>query len=257
VNKPTLPDRLYSTGGQLTMIAIILMLTLVSVPTLSGTKTQSVNRWLTYRGAWFEVKYPSTFRVRPSLRSSSSTRGYDSVFFTAPDDNVEFYVFSPQWNGTASDIELVLLSISALIEGQIQNKYRIYHNVRFDYSISYPANILFPQGEAVNGDGQKFLSRDGRTEMLVYGSHNSLNQSLRQVYDEETSRTSEQPNRVVTYQVLRRDWFVVSGIEDGRIFYQKTLLRNGIFKTFRIEYNESETHVFNSITTKIAGSFKG
>ncbi len=158
---------------------------------------------------------------------------------------------------TLTTAVLVLLSISSLAEGQVRNNYRSYHNVRFDYSISYPANILIPQGEAANGDGQKFLSRDGRTEMLVYGSHNSLNQSLQQVYEEETSRTSEHPNRVITYQVLRRDWFALSGIEDGRIFYQKTLLRNGIFKTFRIEYDENDQHFFNAITTKIAGSFKG
>jgi len=61
----------------------------------------------------------------------------------------------------------------------------------------------------------------------------------------------------VTYQVLRRDWFVVSGIEDGRVFYQKTILRNDVFKTFRIEYDESEKGVFDPITTKIASSFRG
>jgi hypothetical protein len=44
--------------------------------------------------------------VRPSQPSSSSTRGYDSVFFSAQDGTVEFYVFSPQWNGIPSDIEI-------------------------------------------------------------------------------------------------------------------------------------------------------
>lgn len=68
---------------------------------------------------------------------------------------------------------LVLLSTSVLTDGQrVENEYRTYHNIRFGYSISYPADSLIPQGEAENGDGQKFLSRDGRTEMLVYGSHN-------------------------------------------------------------------------------------
>jgi len=51
--------------------------------------------------------------------------------------------------------------------------------------------------------------------------------------------------------------FVVSGIEDGRIFYQKTFLRKGIFKTFRIEYDERDKQVFNSITARISDSFKG
>lgn len=141
-------------------------------------------------------------------------------------------------------------------EARQQVTYRTYHNARFDYSISYPLKLLIPQGESVNGDGQRFLSRDGKTEMLVYGSHNSMNQSLREVYD-ESGLTVEHPNRLVTYHVLRTDWFVVSGAENGRVFYQKTMLRNGIFKTFRIEYDEDQKQIFDSITAVIARSFKG
>jgi hypothetical protein len=87
------------------MNAIILMLTLAFAPALHGTKTQVTKGWLTYKGAWFEVRYPSTFKVRPSLPGSSESI-FDSVFFTAPDGNAEFYVFSPQWNGDPSDIQI-------------------------------------------------------------------------------------------------------------------------------------------------------
>jgi hypothetical protein len=59
-----------------------------------------------YTGAWFRIQYPSTFTVRPSLHSETTDRGYDSAFFTAPDDSVEFYVFSPQWTGEPTDIAL-------------------------------------------------------------------------------------------------------------------------------------------------------
>ena len=151
---------------------------------------------------------------------------------------------------------LFVLSVSVFSQGMAQYNYRTYHNARFDYSISYPANVLTPQGESENGDGQKFLSKDGRAEMLVYGSNNSLDQTLLQVYESETSRT-EHPNRRVTYRVRRGDWFVVSGIEGGKIFYQKTFLRKGVFKTFRLEYEEGAKQTFDPITSRIAGSFKG
>jgi hypothetical protein len=59
----------------------------------------------TYKGAWFQIEYPENFTAKPSLRSSSA-RGYDSAFFVSPDKSVEFYVFSPQWNGQPSDIQL-------------------------------------------------------------------------------------------------------------------------------------------------------
>ena len=154
---------------------------------------------------------------------------------------------------------LVVLCLAALgvVQSQAQNGFRTYRNARFNYSISYPANLLVPQGEADNGDGQKFLSSDGRTEMIVYGSNNSLNQTLRQLYDAETQTTAGGGNRRVTYQLLKPGWFVVSGTVGERIFYQKTLLTNGVLKTFRIEYDENAKGTFNPVTTRIAGSFKG
>ena len=87
------------------MTAVILMLTLLNVPALAGTNIQGGNNWRTYKGAWFEIKYPATFQVRPSQRTSSA-QGYDSAFFTAADGSVEFYVFSPQWNGDPSDVAI-------------------------------------------------------------------------------------------------------------------------------------------------------
>jgi hypothetical protein len=62
--------------------------------------------WPVYKGAWFEIKYPPNFKVQPSLKSATSVNGYDSVFFLAPDREVEFYVFSPQWSGEPTDIEM-------------------------------------------------------------------------------------------------------------------------------------------------------
>lgn len=70
-----------------------------------STITQA-KKWRTYKGAWFEIKYPSQFKARPSLKSISFDGQYDSAVFTAPDSDVEFYVFSPQWNGKPTDIEI-------------------------------------------------------------------------------------------------------------------------------------------------------
>ncbi len=86
------------------MPSIILLLTLLVLPPPTALDSNQAG-WQTYTGAWFEIRYPANFRVRPSLRSSTAD-GYDSAFFTAPDAAVEFYVFSPQWNGRPRDIEV-------------------------------------------------------------------------------------------------------------------------------------------------------
>ena len=80
---------------------------LVTILLISG-ESRGEGKWLTYKGAWFEIKYPSGFKVRPGQKSATSTVGYDSVSFVSPDNKVEFYVFSPQWQGKAreTDIEI-------------------------------------------------------------------------------------------------------------------------------------------------------
>lgn len=59
-----------------------------------------------YKGAWFDIEYPANFKVENSLKSSTSSEGFDSAFFTSPDGKVQFYIFSPQWNGKPGDIKI-------------------------------------------------------------------------------------------------------------------------------------------------------
>ena len=131
--------------------------------------------------------------------------------------------------------------------------YKTYTNARFAYSISYPANLLKPQGEAANGDGQAFRSGDGRAEMRVWGQNNVNNDSLRAVYDQVVSEWGAG----VSYKVMKQDWFVVSALVDGKIHYRKTMLRRDVFKTFEIEYDESQKATYDAVTARVSKSFVG
>lgn len=133
----------------------------------------------------------------------------------------------------------------------VQGGYSTYANARFGYSISYPANILIPQGEAENGDGQAFRSRDGHAEMRVFGRYNAMNETLRSAF------ASAQEGKSVTYKLLKGNFYVISGHKDGKIFYEKTMLKGDTFKTFMIEYDESEASTYDSITARIVRSFVG
>ncbi len=87
------------------MRLLLLAISLFLIP-IPGTANAPV-KWRTFKGAYFEVKYPPGFKARKSLPSNSFEGQHDSAFFTAADGTVEFYVFSPLWNGTPEDIELV------------------------------------------------------------------------------------------------------------------------------------------------------
>ncbi len=83
--------------------ALFLLLMMLCAPVSMRQAVASQGDWLTYKGAYFEVKYPKGFRARASIRSDENP---DSAFFTAPDGSVEFYVYSPLWNGEPTDIEI-------------------------------------------------------------------------------------------------------------------------------------------------------
>jgi hypothetical protein len=94
----------------------------------------------TYNGAWFDINYPSSFLPIGSLKSSTSV-GFDSVFFISPDNLVEFYIFSPQWNGEATDILInakeKLSSSKSQINGNEETKWWTINSVNGSYSRSY------------------------------------------------------------------------------------------------------------------------
>jgi hypothetical protein len=148
---------------------------------------------------------------------------------------------------------------AAVVVGQTvfgipQNNYKTYANARFKYSISYPADLLVPQGESANGDGQVFREKSASSVVMrVYGGYNAQNETLKSRYADLIDKW----RNGVTYKVIRHDWFVVSAMVNGKIHYQKTILRGDTFKTFEIEYDAVRGKTYNDVTDRISKSFKG
>lgn len=144
-------------------------------------------------------------------------------------------------------ILFAILIFSAVAFGQ---SYKSYGNSRFGYSISYLSSLK-PQGEAANGDGQIFKNSDA--EMRVYGSNLLLNETI----EKEYSAILKEKGKSVTYKTSGKNFFVVSGKRNGKIFYQKTLENSdGAFITFMIEYKESKRSIYDSAVTKMVKSLK-
>lgn len=132
-----------------------------------------------------------------------------------------------------------------------------YFNDRFRYSVNYPTNLLYPQGESDNGDGQRFLSKDAKASLTVFGSYNALEETLDASFDEASrGGLSDEPKRVVTYKTLRDNWYVVSGYKDGAIFYSKRFLVRDQFFGFDILYPEDQRDIWDKIAAQINASFK-
>jgi hypothetical protein len=128
-----------------------------------------------------------------------------------------------------------------------------YVNVRFQYAICYPSDLLMPQGESANSDGQKFLSNDG-VELIVYGTNNALSETLRDRMSETADRLAGAAGKV-TYKVQKANWFVLSGQNGQTIFYVKTLFSRGQFKSFELTYDRSQAAIYDSLVSRVVSCF--
>ena len=128
-----------------------------------------------------------------------------------------------------------------------------YANSRFAYSICYPKNLLEPQGESPNGDGQKFVAKDG-AQLLVYGSNNALGESINDVFNRTASRLAG-PSGKVTYKAIKPAWFALSGQHDSTIFYAKTLYAKDLILSFELTYDNSQSSVYNPLAAKLGSCF--
>jgi hypothetical protein len=134
-----------------------------------------------------------------------------------------------------------------------RHTWKSYTNVRFQYDICYPADLLFPQGEPDNSDGQKFLAHDG-AQLIVYGSNNALDESLKEMLADTESRLIATSGKV-TYKVLKANWFVVSGQNEQTVFYSKVLYSHGRFKSFELTYDRSVGALYEPLIARLAKCF--
>ncbi len=68
-----------------------------------SSQRMAEGEWRRYQGAWFNIDYPDGFIAKPSL-AAEQEGSFDSVFFSAREDGVSFYVLSPQWRRAAPEI---------------------------------------------------------------------------------------------------------------------------------------------------------
>lgn len=100
-----------------------------------------------------------------------------------------------------------------------------------------------------NGDGCRLI-RDERTYLSVSAVDKAFDETLEECYAERKVNA--------VYSRMKGNWFVVSGYtDDGRIYYEKTVLRDGVFLTAILYHPIEEKEYFSSIIPDIFTDFPG
>ena len=140
---------------------------------------------------------------------------------------------------------------SVLAQGAVP-AFDTYSNTKYGYFIDYPRGVFSPQGESDAGDGQVFRSPDNQPALRVFASFNVLDESLAAKFQESLVQPGLEP----TYQVLRKNWFVVSGFWGGKVFYQKTFQAKDAFYTVMLVYNPANKAAYDPLVGPIVKSFR-
>ena len=131
-----------------------------------------------------------------------------------------------------------------------------YVNARFGTVCTFPNGVFNDrQPEPENGDGQIWLSADGAS-LTCSGVLNIDDDKPKGFVAEE--KASKEPCYKITYSKTGKDWAVLSGLKDGKIFYERRLFgKDGVIRTVWIDYPPAVKSKYDPLVGPIAGSLKG
>ena len=130
-----------------------------------------------------------------------------------------------------------------------------YRNERHGFSLSYPAGQFIALPSATE-DGRQFVSKDGSARLLVGTLPNFDNKNLR---DYRTFVLSESyPGAKVDYAPLRDTWFVVSGIHNGMVFYQRVNFTcgNRSINSWAVVFTEGQKAVYDPVIEQVHRDYR-
>jgi hypothetical protein len=94
-------------------------------------------------------------------------------------------------------------------------------------------------------------SEDSSINVVVETIGGGTESELNKNYDSEI-----ESNKNIVYSVLKTRWYVVSGMDDDFIYYDKVILKNGMLYRLTIRYPSQKKLAVDKILGRIGKSFK-
>jgi len=123
-------------------------------------------------------------------------------------------------------------------------------------AVDYPSNIFsVAAGPSPHGTGRRLQTEDGRAEFMLYVSANEEHDSPRAY----VRKYLAVPKAKLDYTRITDRFFVVSGIESGRVFYSRCNYPRGAsgqMHCIYLLYPQAETRAWDAIVTRISRSLR-
>jgi hypothetical protein len=149
-----------------------------------------------------------------------------------------------------------LLAAGSQAQAQSGQRWASYKNQRFGFALSYPASVFTPQPPPENGDGQTFLTGDGKAKIVVYATVNDERFSpagYRETLLKEFGGYDQ-----MDYSPTGKTWFVLSGFRGDAIYYQKVMFScgNRVISALSVTFPRAEKKFYEGLIEVMEDSFR-
>lgn len=154
---------------------------------------------------------------------------------------------------------IVLAGFTALavpvLAGPNLDDWATVKNTRHGFTIAYPADVFEQKSEPKTDEGRVLVSKDGKAKLLIGAFENSENISLSDY--REFLLQGQWAGAVIDYAPVRNKWFVLSGLRNGEIFYERVSFTCGgtLINSWAMLYPEAERKIYDRVLTAIARTY--
>ena len=149
------------------------------------------------------------------------------------------------------------LSLATAVTGAAAaERWETYRNQRFGYVLSYPSSVFKAQPPSEKGDGQTFLTADGRAKIVVYGTVNDEGFSPAEY--RKTILKEFAGYDMIDYSPQGKTWFVLSGFRGDMIYYQKVMFScgNKVINALSVTFPTAEKKFYEGLIEVMEDNFK-
>lgn len=131
-----------------------------------------------------------------------------------------------------------------------------YRNPRYGFHLTFPADVFVEDAAQTTDSGRMFVSGDGRARLLAGALENTDGFSVA-TYRDFVLHNSY-PGSKLDYAPLRRSWFVLSGVRDAYMFYERVTFTcaGRIINSWAMVYPVAERRRYDPIVEQVARSYK-
>lgn len=128
-------------------------------------------------------------------------------------------------------------------------------NDRHGFAIAYPVDVFEQKHPPTTDEGRVLLSKDGKAKLLVGAFANDDSNTLEEYRN--FLITEQYKGASIDYAPVKRRWFVLSGVRDGEMFYQRVSFTCGgkLINSWAMLYPVDERKMYDRVVEAVARSY--